>query len=443
MSLSDMSNKITNIQEDYATKPVPKNKRRSAFGTLVVWAGWTISVTGLIVGGTIGAGLPLRAAIPAILLGNLVLAVVGSLNGYIGMKTGLSTYMLAQSLFGKSGSVIISVFIGIMAMGFVGVFAGLTGGFINSQIASIPAIVGALAFTVLVVATAIHGFRGLETLSKIAVPALWVFAIVGLLAVGSQVAGGLTGIFNISPSGASLTIAGAMTLAIATWIAGATITADIGRYAQNRDHVLLGAFGGWIAGAAFLECVAAALALGVGDGNLVVVMGSMGSLFALLAFLVFVLAMWTSGDNNLYSFSLAFASLSNVVGGSLKNVTKESWVIVGGAIVFILAALGIYGQFVPFLLLIAITVPPVAGIFISHFYVLGNIDKKVKAGAEGINTTAFASWILASGFGYLSVPGTFPGQGQISIAALSSVPLPITTLVLAMVLYAVLNRVTA
>jgi len=65
MSLSDMSNKLTNIQEDYATKPVPKNKRRSAFGTLTVWAGWTISVTGLIVGGTIGAGLPLRAAIPA------------------------------------------------------------------------------------------------------------------------------------------------------------------------------------------------------------------------------------------------------------------------------------------------------------------------------------------------------------------------------------------
>lgn len=429
------------VREDYPTEPVPEDERRSWFATLTVWAGWTISITAFLVGGLVGGGLPLDQAIPAIFLGNVVLAVVGSLIGYIGMKTGLSTYMIAQMVFGRYGSIIISVFIGIFAMGFVGVFAGATGNFVNGQFGSIPVWLGALAFTVLVVGTALYGFVGLEYLSKVAVPGLWIIAIWGLIAVGSQVSGGLGAIWSITPSGTQAFAFG-VTLSISTWITGASITADIGRYAQNKWHILIGAFGGWVLGAAFLESISAASALGVGNGDLVQVMIQVGLFWP--ALFIFLAAMWTSADNNLYSFSLAFTSLTDVL-GQRDFLSKGAWVVIGGVLVWIGAAAGIYSQFTQFLLTIAVTVPPMAGIFISRFYLLGDyrlsadeIYAEIRSGGASVSTVAFVTWIVSSAFAYLADQGTLDFLPGFITSGLGPA---VNALILSIILYAILYRV--
>ena len=416
------------VREDYPTEPVPEEERRSWFATLTVWAGWTISITAFLVGGLVGGGLPIQEAVPAIFLGNIVLAVVGALLGYIGMKTGLSTYMLAQVAFGKYGSIAISLVIGVFAMGFVGVFAGATGNFINAQFSLFPMWLGALVFVIVVVATALYGFLGLEYLSRIAVPGLWLLAILALFAVSGEIDGGLGAVGAIEPASPQ-TFAFGVTLAISVWITGASITADIGRYAKNKWHVLLGAFGGWILGASLLESVSAIAALGVGEGDLVVVMIDLGLFWP--ALFVFIAAMWTTADNNLYSFSLAFTSLTEVL-GQRDFFSKEVWVVIGGVLVWIGAVVGLYSQFQNFLLTIAIAVPPMAGILVSRFYILGYYKKSaneiyedIRRGEKSYSVAAFVTWIVASLFAY------FVQWGSPAVNAL----------ILSAVLYTVLYKV--
>lgn len=415
---------ILEVREDYPTEPVPEEERRGWFATLTVWAGWTISITAFLVGGLVGGGLPVQEAVPAVFVGNIVLAVVGALIGYIGMKTGLSTYMLAQLVFGKYGSIVISLVIGIFAMGFVGVFAGATGNFINGQFSAFPVWLGALVFVIVVVATALYGFLGLEYLSRVAVPGLWILAFLALYMVHGEIDGGLGAIGGITPAEPQSFTFG-VTLAISVWITGASITADIGRYAKNKWHVLLGAFGGWILGASLLESVSAIAALGVGEGDLVVVMIDLGLFWP--ALFIFFAAMWTTADNNLYSFSLAFTSLTDVL-GQRDFFSKEVWVVIGGALVWIGAVAGLYSQFQDFLLTIAVTVPPMAGILISRFYILGYYRKSaaeifddIKRGEKSYSVAAFASWIVASLFAYLVEWGSPAVNALILSAALYSV----------------------
>lgn len=426
--LAEQEQEFLEVREDYATEPVPDEERRSWLATLTVWAGWTISITAFLVGGLVGGGLTIQQAVPAIFIGNVVLAVVGALIGYLGMKTGLSTYMLAQAVFGRYGSIVISLIIGIFAMGFVGVFAGATGNFINAQFSMLPVWLGALVFVIVVVATALYGFLGLEYLSKVAVPLLWLLAILALVSVSGEIPGGLGGVADIAPA-APASFAFGVTLAISVWITGASITADIGRYAKNGRHVLLGAFGGWVLGAALLESISAVAALGVGDGDLVVVMIDLGLFWP--ALFVFFAAMWTTADNNLYSFSLAFTSLTDVL-GQRDFFSKEVWVVIGGMVVWLGAIAGLYSQFQSFLLTIAVTVPPMAGILISRFYLLGyykrsadEIYSDILRGEKSYSPAAFATWIVASLFAH------FVDVGSPAVNAL----------ILSAVLYAVLFKV--
>lgn len=437
--LTEDADDVLHVREDYPTRPVPNEERRSWFATLTVWAGWTISITAFLVGGLVGGGLPLADAIPAVFIGNIVLAIVGAMIGYLGMKSGLSTYVLAQGVFGRYGSILISIFIGIFAMGFVGVFAGATGNFLNGQFGTIPVWGGALVFTALVVATAIYGFVGLEYLSRVAVPGLWILAIWALFSVGGEIEGGLSAVWAIAPADPKAFSFG-VTLAISTWITGASITADIGRYAKNKWHVIIGAFGGWVFGAAFLESISAVSALGVGNGDLVEVMIEIGLFWP--ALFVFLAAMWTSADNNLYSFSLAFTSLSDVL-GQRDFFSKEVWVVIGGVLVFIGAAAGLYSQFTDFLLTIAITVPPMAGIFISKYYILGEYKKsgdemfkEIQNTDVAVSYVAFITWIISSTFAY------FADQGALGLPAFVQQSSPaVNALILSAVLYAILYKI--
>ncbi|KYK31215.1 MAG: cytosine permease [Theionarchaea archaeon] len=392
---------------DYALEPVPLEKRRSLFGTFTVWAGWVMSITAFLVGGLVGGGLPLSKAIPAIVLGNFVLACVGTLMGYLGYKTGISTYLISRLVFGKRGSLIISAYIGFLAMGFVGVFAGATGTFIQGYYKAAPLALGAFVFTVMVVSTALYGFKGLEYLSKIAVPLMWLLAILGLWKVSQTVPGGLGAVAAVVPE-KSVTFWFGMTLAISTWITGASMTADVGRYAKKSWHVAAGAFGGWLCGAAFLECISAVTALAIGQGDVVLVMIELGLFWP--AIIIFFAAMWTSGDNNLYSFSLAFSNFAHIFKKE-DTFTKPRLVFIGGVIVFIGAVLGLYAQFRSFLLTIAITVPPIAGVFISKLYLTGRyksteeLTKQLEK-APSMDYIAFAAWIVGAAVAYFYKAGS-------------------------------------
>ena len=348
---------------DYALASVPAEKRRDLYTNATVWMAWAISISGFFVGGAIGAGQGAGAGLAAVFVGNLILALIAFLVGMIGYRTGLSSYMISRSVFGTRGSVIVSAVIGFLAMGFIGV---LLDGFATAFVALVPGVPRAaaiLGFSVLVTLTAIYGYRGLAWLSRVAAPLLIVLLLWAVvLAIGQ--AGGVAALFA-KPAAKPIAFDAAVGAAIATWITGAAIASDITRYARSAWHIAIGAVLAYVVGAGFLEGGSVLAAAGVGQGNLVVLMNTLGLLA--VAILVLALALWTTTDNNIYSTALAFTNAGTLIN---LRLSKPVWTIIAVVIAILVSLLGFAAQFLQWLQIIGTVTPPFAGVLIAHFWVL-------------------------------------------------------------------------
>lgn len=379
--------KNVELTHDYTLSEVPAEKRRSLVQTSSVWVGWCISLSAFLAGGIIGGGTTASTGLLAVLMGNLLLVIVASFIGLIGFKTGLTTYSISRIVFGRKGSVVTSLLIGILAMGFIGALLKSFGTAFNALIPAVPAWLAIVLFTCCVTLTAIYGYKGLVFISRIAAPALWIFLAIGLLFTFKD-AGSVGAVFSKQPA-EPIPFSTAMNAAIAVWITGATMVCDITRYAKKASHVVIGALVGYIGGAAVFEGASVLTAIGVGNPDVVNVMSSLGLLIP--GVLILGLALWTTTDNNIYSSSLAFANFGEVV---KLNISKTVWVLIAAAIALITALSGLVDQFINVLNFIGAFLPPFAGILITHFWIL-NRGKSKHEVRGNVRYSAFISWIIA------------------------------------------------
>jgi cytosine permease len=386
------------LLDDHALAAVPEAARRSLAQQVIVQIGWNISVSAFLVGGTIGAGTTLETALVAILLGNLFLSLVASLVGIIGFRTGLTSYLLSRAVFGTRGSVLVSLVLGILAMGFIGVLMDSWGSAINALFPAVPWSVVVLLFAVAITGTAIFGFKGLARFSALAVPVELAIALLALLRIGSA-EGGFGALLDIQPA-TPIPFTVAMGAAIATWITGAALVSDVTRYARSSRDVVISSIVGFAVGAGVFETIATVSAMKVGNANLVQVMTGLGLLAP--AVVMLVLALWNTADNNLYSSALAFTNASRMVG---VRVPKPVWTVIAAVIAVAVAFAGFADRFLSWLQIIGLVTPPFAGVVITHFWVLGRLRR---SGAElldeapAVRVEALAAWLAASLVTYVS-----------------------------------------
>jgi cytosine permease len=385
------------FQHDHALERVPEKDRRGLYATAMVWAGWVISISAFLTGGVVGAGLTAAEGLAAVFLGNAVLAAIAVLVGLVGYRNGLSSYLIARVLFGRQGSMLASLIIGILAMGFIGVLLDGFGKTLNALLPFVPYWLAIVVFAGMVTATAIFGFRGLAALSVVAGPLLWLLLLWGLLTAIAMI-GGIDKVFA-APAQKPISFGVAIGAVIATWITGAAICSDITRYARKGWHVVVGAAVGYVLGAGIFEGAAVLTFIGAKEANVVSLMAKLGLLAP--GVVLFALALWTTTDNNLYSSALAFTNFGNLVG---LKLSKPAWTIVGIAIALITAGFGLATQFLSWLQIIATVTPPFAGLIIAHYYLLGHIRKSpseiMASVPDGWRWTAYAAWALGSLVGY-------------------------------------------
>ncbi len=386
---------LAEVMDDHALEPVPASRRKALLQLIVVQVGWNISVSSFLVGGVVGSGTSFGQGMAAIALGNLVLAIVASLIGLIGFRTGLTSYLSSRAVFGTSGSVLVSIVLGVVAMGFIGVLMDTWGGAVNKLIPAIPSAAFVIAFAVAILTTAIFGFKGLHKFSAIAVPVQVAIGIFALFRIGSLDAG-FDEVFAAQPTKA-IGFAAAMSAVVATWITGAALVSDVQRYALRGRDVVISCFLSFVIGVGTFETIATVSAMKVGNSNFVVVMQGLG-LLAPAAVLLF-LALWNTADNNIYSASLAFTSASNLL---RLRLTKPVWTVVAVVIAVGIAFLGLADQFGKFLAAIGVVVPPFAGLLIAHFWVLQRRTPaaRVLQNVPAVRWEAVACWIAASLIAY-------------------------------------------
>ncbi|HKM38797.1 MAG TPA: cytosine permease [bacterium] len=395
---------------DYGVVPVPLTDRRDLYSTATVYAGYAATVYLFFVGAVLGTSFTMCDAILAIVLGNLLLVVIGTLTGYIGCKQGVSTTVLSRATFGYYGQLLTSFLISLTIPGFVGAYTATVGLTIHEVIPSIPWYIGSLVFLASIVITSFYGFKGLARLSWVAVPVL-----IGLLLYGISSIG-VAGVFSWTPEQPMALLDG-ISLVFATWITGAVLSGgDIGRFTRSPMDVFLGNLTGWFFLGGFITIISTISAIITGQSDIGKLFISMD--LTLPGLLIMYLLMWTTADNNLYSFSLAWVNMDQVVNKGKPRLSREQWVIVGAGGVMAIAALvakvGILPYVYAFTDIIGVLIPPYGGVLIADYLILGKINMRTESivsTKRPINYEAFGSLAIGFAMAIFVRVGSPPIQG--------------------------------
>lgn len=406
--------------EDYALSPVPENARRGLVSMSAVMLGFTFFAASMWTGGTLGQGFKLWPDLFIVILGgNLILGVYGALLGYAAAKTNLSTHILARYAFGRIGSKLPSTMLAITQIGWFGVGVAMFAYPINKfmGIPNLPLIIGG---GILMTYTVVIGFKAIEWLSVIAVPAILLLGCLSVSTAISDTEGGLEALLSFSPT-ENLTFAMGIALVVGSFISGATLTPDFVRYAKNRKVGVWATIIGFTFGNSLMFIFGAVGAAATGLSDIAEVLAQQGLLGAGIALLV--LNIWTTNDNALYASGLG---LANITG--LKRVHL---VVVAGALGTILSDF-LYNNFVSWLVFLSVSLPPIGGVIIADFYLRckTHYAQPDEYQFKDINWAAMIAWV-----GAIAVSFASPDNGIFSVA-------PLNGIFTAMISYIVLYKIT-
>ncbi|MFT7287721.1 MAG: cytosine permease [Halieaceae bacterium] len=348
---------------DSPFEPLREDQRQNTAPMLILAFGWGFLITGLLTGGALGQGVAFWPdLIVASAIGNTVNFILGALIGYMGYKTACNSALLYRYVYGHLGVLLPVLFVSLMTIGWQAIIVGAFG-FAWAQSFDTPlfyavAIAGGILFTV----TTYHGIEGIE---KVAVPAVLVLVLVGLYAGWTNIdqAGGWAAFLeqsNAMSSKEPISFGSAVNLVIGSWIVGAVVMPEYTRFAKKAWVALAIPFIVLMVSQWFLQVVGALGAIVSGTPDFTTYMLTQGMVIGGIGLIGMSLALWTTGDANLY--------LPVIQTSSVLRRPKRVMVVICGAIGTVLG-LGLYQYFESWIYLLASLVPPLIGPVIVDFYV--------------------------------------------------------------------------
>ena len=380
-------------REDLSLKPIPMSERVGWRAPLFNILGSNVAISELMVGGALIAGMTFKNLIFTSIIGNLILVLILSIQGYIGSKEGLNTYVLAESVFGDiGGKWIISSILGITSFGWFGIQAGVAGLSVQKIFPNINLTFAIIILGLLMMLFAVLGFSSMAKFNYIAVPPLIILMIWGLYK--SISISGTQTIVNYVPSGEMSLIEG-INMVVGLIIVGAIISPDQLRYTKGLKDILIIGIIGFAFISVFQQIAAGVLAMGAPTWDITEVLAGLG--FNKIAFLILLLAAWSTNISNAYSGGLALKTL-------FPNMKRNSLTLIAGLVGTFIAATGIIFKFQDFLSVLSMTVSSIAGVMWVEYYII-NRQKLIKR--QGVNWIAIISWLSGFAISYLTTNISF------------------------------------
>ncbi|SHE99262.1 cytosine permease [Caldanaerobius fijiensis DSM 17918] len=398
--------------DDFALSRVPAEARRPMWEVFMIRFGAVVTLSQFIVGATLGYGMTLKETLIATLLGAVLLEVISFLCGVAGTWEGLSTSLLTRwSGFGRLGSSLIGLIIGISCIGWFGVqnsvFAqGMNkalGGIIDIKIMSL---LTGLAITLLVV----YGYKMLSYTANIAVPGFLLAMGIATYRLLSKY--DINTLMNSSPPGPHLSLGVAITVVAGGFMIGAVITPDLSRYNRNAKDVfwmtLLSIFGGEL----LVTFLAVLMSHAVKSADVVTIALDLGGW---LAAALVILSTIKINDLNLYAASLGISNFLDAVFGIKMN--RAVLTIIIGLLGTLGSILGILDRFVNFLTILGTAIPPIGGIMVVDYFILRRYRHELEESREqgqlpevleDWNPIAIVSLVIAFLIGYFFKGGLNP-----------------------------------
>ncbi|WP_336274979.1 cytosine permease [Vreelandella indica] len=380
---------------DYPLSEVPRSDRRGLVSTSLVLLGFTFFTSTMWAGGTLGEAFAIGELMGIILVGNLLLGAYAAILAYIACKSGLNSVLMGRLCFGEVGSKLSDIILGFTQIGWYAwgtatialVLVKTTG--IPEAYATPLMVFFGLAFCL----TAMVGYRGLDLLSRFAVPAMLVFILISLY-TGLVDVGGFAGLTSQTPT-TTMNVTAAITIVFGTFVSGGTQATNWSRFARTPKIAVIATLAAFFVGNGLMVLTGALGTLVYQQADIVGVMLAQG--FVVLAVLMLFLNIWTTQDNTIYNFAVA--------GCNLLRTDKRRIVTASGAIVgTVLAIGGMYNFLTPFLVLLGTFIPPIGGVIMADFWLKhrGQYPLLAEARLPAFNWHGLGAYVIGSAAAYAS-----------------------------------------
>ncbi len=380
---------LDELFEDYATTPVPQNKSVGGVRIGMINGGLAFAVPGLITGLEIGKALGLSQSIYAFLLGGLILSILGTVTGLVGMHNRLTSCMTMKFVFGNVGANLLSFAFVISLLGWYGVnidlFSDVTQQLFQKLFNYSPAIwLLEVLIGIVVTVTTIWGFKLLEKISSMFVPILFLLVLYMLYKSTGYVKSGT----EIPQEHVSFTFGEAVSAVVGSFIVSVVLMPDFTRFSATKNDTVVASFLPYLLLSTFVYVVSAMAGLAVMDNDVLNVMLALG--LSGFAFIMLIVSSWVTNVVNLYSAALGLNAI---------NPSWKEWklIIIAGVFGTVAASFNLLDNFTDFLFSLSVIFTPVAAIYVVDFFVIRNkqlydVDKLKEV--ESVNWIAVFAWLV-------------------------------------------------
>jgi cytosine permease len=325
----------------------------------MILMGALIALPAFVMGAKLNQSLGTGGSVAASLGGGFVLACIAAAAAIVGARSRLSSYALIVRAFGATGGKLINAVLSVVMVGWFAVVAALFG---DAALHSGARVVldsarGWMGIgCVLMIATTLSGFRAIDILALLTTP-------LKVLLLSVTVVAALYSSRGVElwspPRDPALSLPQGVSFVVGGVIVGALLTPDLARLAASKAQAALACFLAFALGLPLVLILAGIPAKLTGMSDLVEIMVRLG--LGLPAVVIVIIAAWSSNAYNLYAITLVYRTLA----------VAPQWKLAafGGAAGALLALAGIASHLTPYLLVLGIVIPPIAGVYLSAYYI--------------------------------------------------------------------------
>lgn len=328
---------------DFPLVEAPAAGRKGVFSIAMVLFSFTFFTGTMFAGGKLGVSFSIVNLLWIAVIGNALLALYAASLGWIAARSGLNTVLMGRFCFGEIGSKLADFILGFAELGWYA-WGTATVAISLVKILALPEALTQplmVLFGILFCVTALVGYKGLDALSRLSVPLMFVLLMVSMY-LALHHAGGWQAMTRIAPSD-TMTWSAAITMVFGTFASGATQATNWTRLANSSRTAILASMGSFLIGNGLMIVAGAWCAIVYQQADIVEVLILQG--LSVAAVIMLCLNLLTIQGPTIYNVSAAACHL-------LRSERRRTLTLAAAGVGIVLAIGGMYEMLIPFLVLL-------------------------------------------------------------------------------------------
>lgn len=318
---------------DFPLVEAPVAGRKGVFSIAMVLFSFTFFTGTMFAGGKLGVSFSIVNLLWIAVIGNALLALYAASLGWIAARSGLNTVLMGRFCFGEIGSKLADFILGFAELGWYA-WGTATVAISLVKILALPEALTQpmmVLFGILFCVTALVGYKGLDALSRLSVPLMFVLLVVSMY-LALHHAGGWQAMTRIAPSD-TMTWSAAITMVFGTFASGATQATNWTRLANSSRTAILASMGSFLIGNGLMIVAGAWCAIVYQQADIVEVLILQG--LSVAAVIMLCLNLLTIQGPTIYNVSAAACHL-------LRSERRRTLTLAAAGVGIVLAIGGMY-----------------------------------------------------------------------------------------------------